>query len=90
MLFSNCSDHIVDHIINQVLKISQRCFLTLLVCQESAFVLLELLFGIIELAFHLVVPIFDALQHTCVLVVLVLTNLLLSLCDLFLLEVCQL
>ena len=51
---------------------------------------MELLFGIIELPLHLVVPIFDTLQHASVLIVLVLANLLLCLCDLFFLEIGQL
>ena len=90
VLSADRSDHIIHQVINQVLKISQRCLLPLLVCQQHTFVLLELFLRIVQLPFHLVVPIFDSLKHTCVLVVLVLADLFFSLSDLLLFEVCQL
>ena len=51
--------------------------LALLDVQQTALVCLELGTGFFELACHLIVPIFDALEHALVFVVLVLADLLL-------------
>ena len=60
--------------------------LALLDVQQTALVCLELGTGFFELACHLIVPIFDALEHALVFVVLVLADLLLCLLNLLLFE----
>ena len=60
--------------------------LALLDVQETALVCLKLGSRFFELACHLIVPIFDALEHALVFVVLVLADLLLCLLNLLLFE----
>ena len=84
MFFPDGANNFINKVIHKVLQIRECSLLALLVSKQGRLISLELVASFTQLTSHLVIPLFDALEHTFVLIILILSDLLLGLFDLIL------
>ena len=84
MLFPDGANNFINQVIYEVFQIRECSLLSLLVSEQGRLISLELVASFTQLANHLVIPLFDSLEDTFVLIILILSYLLLGLFDLIL------